>query len=647
MAAMGIRRSPARVACAALGLASALASAPGRAAAQSADREGRSAALDLGAIFAIAPGTIERVLGEGHEQLFRLVEDLQLFDMQHEIDRYVGDPRDLNDSTAYKLSLLPYHIRYPVYRSLVAQMTRLDALRSRRIQTVTPDSVSLIDLRIQPVATLEELDGLGAGGEIQRSLQTIFTPREVADLSVFLLSQEPFFPETPEGWEVVKRAVAPGAVPFAAGALATGSVFDAAALSHSGNLAGGETLRRGWYGGFRKLGVHLHPHLRGGLTVAAGSLQAAAGLADQVRPTPNQQDRALELAVREGWLNQLTRPLGVDSFFEVAVSRSIEDQVGFTGDRTASRAGLFFKRDALAPLPTLVLRGSAEAASNLVAPPHVTTALGVEHPRSGLTAMVQASRTPAPTGGVAETDDRLTAILAGTSEPVSAVFVEAMRRQARHVEREWEGLEGVEDRRATWERLLGARAWNASPGQAQRALRELEQILAERDTRVEALAVALGDYLDSRRRAYAILGWSGAPDGAHGPLPAEVLLAARGRVLDRLNVLTKDLEGATARLEPTRGRLARLEQEILQLAARDPGEPRLTALREEQAAVEREWSRETESLKLALDAHDRLKREAAGIAAAFDRDRKGARPVDTLPATVRRRLASWASGVRP
>ena len=64
----------------------------------------------------------------------------------------MGNPRALNDTTAYKLSLLPFHIRFPIYQQLVRQMTRQDDLRSRRIHQVTPDAVNVIALRIGALA---------------------------------------------------------------------------------------------------------------------------------------------------------------------------------------------------------------------------------------------------------------------------------------------------------------------------------------------------------------------------------------------------------------------------------------------------------------------------------------------------------------
>ena len=84
--------------------------------------------------------------------------------------------------------------------------------------------------------------------------------------------------------------------------------------------------------------------------------------------------------MREGWLNQLVQPLGLDAFFEAALKRSIGEPAGFVGDLTTARTGFFFKRDQAPLLRRLAMRGSIEAETNLQHRLHLTTALGFEKP---------------------------------------------------------------------------------------------------------------------------------------------------------------------------------------------------------------------------------------------------------------------------
>jgi len=208
-------------------LVAALAVSAARPAAAQSQR-GPAGEVDLSRLFNSLPAVFERVANKGYTELFRLMQTLELFRFESEIDRFVGKPRELNDTTSYKLNLLPFYIAYPIYPPLVSQMTRLDSVRANRIYTVTPSSVSLVDLRLQPVQTLEQFNGFGRGDEMASQLLTQFSVREISDLTVLLLSQYRFFPQTDEGWQHTKRSIARAAVPIAVGALATGAAFDAA-----------------------------------------------------------------------------------------------------------------------------------------------------------------------------------------------------------------------------------------------------------------------------------------------------------------------------------------------------------------------------------------------------------------------------------
>jgi hypothetical protein len=601
--------------------------------------------IDLSRIFGAVPGVLFTALEKGHTELFKVIEDVELLDVENEIDRYVGRPRLLNDSTSYKLSLLPFEIQFPIYRQLVDQMTRLDTVRSRRIYTVTPESVSLIDLTIQPVATLDAFAGEGVGSEVASSLTTAFSAREIADLSVFLLAQQRFFPSGDDGWDATKHRVARAAVPLALGALATGALFDAGALLNAGTIVTlAPDLRLKYYAGFRGLGVHLRPYLRGGLALEGKALEASVGLADQINPLPTEPDRALEVAVREGWLNQLVRPLGMDAFVEAALRRTIQEQVGFTGPLNAARAGLFWKRDQIPLFPTLALRGSAEAESDLDQHLHLVASLGVERPRSGITTVLQTSRlVNAPSAGVPD-DARINLFFAGTMEPLSSLFSDDMVGLARRCDAEWAGLEALELRREAWERaLLAHRTASRTSGQARAMLVEMEGLLAEREERMLRLGAALADYLESRRRAYGVLGWSGTRDHLHGPLDAGVLAAARDRVLGRLRDLSGELEGERASLLALRGRMEELEQEVRRLEAVEPGGAGVASRRRVLAELEQEWDLETERVRHQLAARDRLRADGTRILAALDRPERSIRDFDTLGEAARSRILRLAS----
>jgi hypothetical protein len=178
-------------------------------------------------------------------------------------------------------------------------------------------------------------------------------------------------------------------------------------------------------------------------------------------------------------------------------------------------------------------------------------------------------------------------------------------------------------------------------------LGEMEQMLVEGEARLGRLASTLADYVESRRRAYAILNTPRSPDELHGPLDGKLLLAARGRILTRLRALSDELGETLAKLESLRGRIALLRREIPKLEATDPPGAALPERRRELAALEREWEVEGERARHQLSTRDQLHAEGKRILAATGRDERSIRDWDTLGALVRTRLARLAITAPP
>ena len=336
-----------------------------RAQTSSAGAEASEEELSLERIVAGVADLLFSLADSGSEKVFQFLETVELFDFEREIDRLVGDPRTLNDSTAYKLGLLPFHIRFPIYQQLVRQMTRQDELRSRRIHQVTPDAVNLIALRIGALAEDDVRD------EVRASLTKHFNAREVADLGFFILAQQQFFPDTDEGWQHWKRGMADAGPAIAAAALMTGAAFDVAALSRSGTIARlfDRRLRLGWYGGFRRLGMRLRPIFRAGLTLHMQDLEMAVGLSQAVRARPRDPDRALELAVRENLVQPPGPGLGLGRVLRggLPVRAAVVSRPS-RGKTRAARLGFFAKRDEIPGWKHYGLRFSAESETDFQEP---------------------------------------------------------------------------------------------------------------------------------------------------------------------------------------------------------------------------------------------------------------------------------------
>jgi len=574
---------------------------------------------DLERLAGAVADLISSALEDTHESVFEFLETVELFDAEAEIDRFVGSPWELNDSTAYKLSLLPYHIRYPVYRQLVRQMTRQDDLRSRRIHTVTPESVKVISLGFESFDESAIDYDIKASNEVRESLKSHFNAREMIDLGFFLLAQQRAFPDTDEGWRSLKRTLADGGPALAIGALVAGAAYDLGALSRARPFLKRDWVVAGWYAGFRRLGFAFHPELRGGLTLALPGLELAAGLAEQINPADTDRVRSVELAMREGWLGRLTRPGGWDIFFESALRKTLELGPLYEGEATTGRTGLFFKRYEIPRLRHVTIRGSVEVESDFVGEVRFGASLGFEHARSGLTTVFQASRAPLLIDDVEYLDTRGGVFLTWTIEPISHAFVQALRGRARLVEDEWDAIRALDRERETHEkrlRFLGTS--RLSLEQAQAVIAAIEKTRAEREERATRMAAELADYLESRRLTYSILRWSRSTSDLYGPLDPTVLSDARELVFSRLDAISGQLEKTPGRLEQLRRRVAE---------RREP-------------QVEDLWRRESEQAHAAVMTYWSYRDSARRIVAASGRgDLRRRDPDPVRPGVIRRVLS--------
>ena len=579
----------------------------------------------------------------GTEKVFQFLETVELFDFEREIDRLVGDPRTLNDSTAYKLGLLPFHIRFPIYQQLVRQMTRQDELRSRRIHQVTPDAVNVIALRIGALAEDDVRD------EVRASLTKHFNAREVADLGFFILAQQQFFPDTDEGWQHWKRGMADSGPAIAAAALMTGAAFDVASLNRSGTVARlfDRRLRLGWYGGFRRLGMRLRPIFRAGLTLHLQDVEMAVGLSQAVRARPRDPDRAVEVAVRENLFNQLAHAWGWDAFFEGAYRFVLQSSPDFEGEDQVARLGFFAKRDEIPGWKHYGLRFSAESETDFQEQVRFAVGLGVEHSATGLTTMVQASRSGRPGDRLNLADTRAGIFLAGTMEPLTHQFVDDMRSHSRLVSDDWEMIRTLERRRQDSERELSRLGTpGGSLAAARAALAEIDRAMKEQEIRLSSMEGNLASYLESRRRAYNLKHWPARQGDLHGPLAPEVLAPARDKVFDRLQDLALQLQKSAERLQTLHERNLVVLERMDQLVRLRVGAAALAGYEEELAVLEVRLQRESVRADGALQAYLTARECARRIKATSPRV-LASRDDDPLPARDLRRVMALKTLTMP
>jgi hypothetical protein len=547
---------------------------------------------DFGDLMRVMSDLIAQIGAKSRGQVLDFFNRVELFNVESEIDRLVGSPWELSDSTSYKLSLAPLHLAYPVFDQQVQQMTRLDDIRSRRIQDLTVDSLGLIPVN------LDLLNGEQSGGQIANSILHYFNAREFLDLGVFLLAQQPYFPQTDDEWAIRKHQLAGHQGALALTVAGLGALFEVGALNDSG------TLRRcaipacsvGWYGGFSHLGYHFQPILRGGLMARLPALEMSAGLLEQVRASSGEPSSVFEMAMRESWLNRFTSVSGWDSFFEAAVRRVLSADAAYVGESLTTRGGLFIKRERPFKWRYIVLRGSTEVESNLTGSLRYVMGLGIDYTRTGLSAVVQSSRTNFNHNGAEIPETHTALFVAGTMESPEEYYVEAMNVRARLLREQWELLIASELEKQEVEAQIRVLAGREGPARLAPLFEAERAALAASEDHRARIAILLGDYLEGRRIAYSLKQWTRSQDDLQGPLDGEVLENISRAVVQRLGELAAFLQGGEARLSILRERYSSAVEQLQAAAS-----PRARALAtSEMQAIDAVWRRESEPISEAL-----------------------------------------------
>lgn len=273
-----------------------------------------------------------------------------------DIDRIIDSPWSLNPSTAAKLDALPPRFRLRVYSVLAGRLGEI------RYEPPGPPGSTLGG--IPPLQVT--MDGKSRAASLQEVTQTFdgyFRTEELADLVVFGLSRQAYFPKTEAGWQDWKASLVHYDLVLGLAGLA------ALAGVHQGNIDVGGLLlkspharfRLGWYGAARQLGFNWQPILSGGVQAAMPGFDASAGWVESIRAELPNESRALQLVVREHWLNRLSRTI----HWEVAATGKGEFVVEHTDptkDKTfrgeidfyARKPG-FFRRPAI----DLLMEGTA------------------------------------------------------------------------------------------------------------------------------------------------------------------------------------------------------------------------------------------------------------------------------------------------
>jgi len=563
-----------------------------------------------------------------------LFENVEMLNLEPEIDRLVGEPWSLNDATTYKLSLLPYRIRYPIYQQLIGQMTRQDQLRSRRIYRVTATGVDDIALRLDLLSRDNPTDDLAStrfSSNVQSSLLNHFSVREMLDLGFFVLAQQPYFPDNEAEWMQMKQQIASASLAVATTVVVAGAMVNAGAFGQSGKIVASAdaTKQLGWYGAFSRLGADLRPKLRAGFTGRLPGIELSAGLSEQVNPTETERTRALDLAVREGWLGEMVLQDGWDLYLEGALRRALASESRYEGEQSTVRGGLFLKRDVLPTYTNLAFRSLAEVESDLETETRFATGVGFQHRVTGLSAVIQMSRTRRFIPGDDLIENRGGIFVAGSTESPTHYFVSSMA---------WDALATLEAHRVMLEKRVEVSV-SSGLGQEEIAAAKfaLDRIRDERGLALFRLSERLADYLESRRFVYSVTRWERPADGLHGPVDPTMLSASFRAVFNHTESVREEIGQISVDADRLNQRLARLSPALIAVV-RDATER--ANMDWERRAIERALRRHamrSHQLQLAYDGFRSTSRRIA-LAFAKTPDPPYLPEFDELDIRLKRRL---------
>jgi hypothetical protein len=476
--------------------------------------------------------------------IFLYFQNFRLFDADAEIDRAVGSPWDLKESTALKLKLLPIYVRYPIYSALAGNTPRMEPLILEHLvpnEGGIPDGVYGVQ---QDQAASQEVKD-----QVARTLGNTLSSDEIIDFAVYALSQYSFFPQDEAGWKKLKRAIVNSDVYIAAAVILAGAYTDQGSLNESGNLvnlkAGGFKL--GWYGSVRDLGIHFHPKLRAGLNASIPGLEMSMGMSHHIHSEPNEEKTALEVAVRESWLNRFAQPGGWDVYAEAGFRYVTDKGDEYTGPTAQLHTGLHASKHDIFGLKDVDFHASSTLDTDFSRNLRLALSLAVEDTDMGVAGILQGSSVTDPVTG--STTYQAGFFLAGTFESDKAQAESWMRTKGRALRDEIAQLERYGERADALGERLGAFGTDPSARSREREdVRALGEALAGQESSAIRLGARLADYLEARK-AYAhaakLKGWD---DENHGILEPEELVGTRDIFYSRMaglgNAILADAEVA-------------------------------------------------------------------------------------------------------
>lgn len=267
---------------------------------------------------------------------------------EDDVDRIIGDPWHMGESTRLKLDALPPRMRFNLYSVLADRADRIYLRGVSRLGQVAPGDYRNVMVDLDFETANRAIDAIG------KSIDGYFRIEELIDLTVYGFSKFEFFPKSQERWNEIKPQLPKYDLALGIIALTSLAAVDEGKLDMGGWLlkTPSDSFRFGWYGTARKFGFKWHPWISLGFQGATPGFDTALGWTEHFNPVKKQHpwetddSRTIDWTVREHLFTRWTQEFGWEtsgtatlSFVWLSVdpafNESFRGQVEFYARRTA------------------------------------------------------------------------------------------------------------------------------------------------------------------------------------------------------------------------------------------------------------------------------------------------------------------------
>lgn len=306
-----------------------------------------------------------------------------------DIDELVGNPWQLSPATANKLATLRPRLRMEVYQFAAGNLSTFQFVPDAGGVAASTNGLSS-DGFSWPTSLAP-----AAGQQLSRNLLTTavlhFRPEELADLGVYSLSEQPFFPKDQDHWTQWKRAIVRDDVLLATAVGLALASTDKLQARLSGLLVTlpGQRFRLGWFTDFADFGFKLQPTLHSGLKVKSPDVEFSTALVENFGSGPANEIRALEVVVNNHWLQNLAAPRGWELALTATGRYALATRTPLPQAAVQTVADLYFRRAGFAESSALALLVRSGVATNYRTQFSVASAVGLEHNRYDFEVLVR------------------------------------------------------------------------------------------------------------------------------------------------------------------------------------------------------------------------------------------------------------------